>query len=226
MTEPSETSEKTTSSATSSESKETSSEVPSEPSEKPTRPTEPTKPTSKPTDPIVDEDDSNRLGLAKDSPIKDVKIVDVQGKHAGYFLRIEKVESANKREVYDIKLFDRNGKQVQAQGDITIELNLGIEIEKGEEIILTHVLSNGEKENLSVEMNGNKARFTTSSFSEFIFEAKKAENQTSTSVNPSSSTKADMTKTGETVVFASLPIIMLGVALAIIIVRRRLNEDA
>lgn len=238
VTEPSETSEETTSSATSSESKgtssetpeESSSEKPSEPSQKPTRPTEPTKPTSKPTDPSEDEDNSEELGLAKDSPIKDVKIVDVQGKHAGYFLRIEKVESANKREVYDIKLFDSNGKQVQAQGDITIELSLGIEIEKGEEITLTHVLSNGEKENLSVEMNGNKARFTTSSFSEFIFEAKMAENQTSTSVNPSasssSSSKANMSKTGETVAYANLPIIMLGVALVIVIVRRKFEENA
>lgn len=208
-------------------------EVPEEPKE-PEVPQEPEAPQDPETEqPEDNEANSEPLKLDPNSPFKDINIISDEGKHTGYTLWAEKLESSDKKEVFEIKLLDKNGNSVQPKSKISLEITIGFDIDKNEKLSLTHIKSDGTSENLYVKSNGRQVVFETDGFSKFIFAAEKLESENTTASSSmateatskaKSESKSTPAKTGAITYYIPLALIALSLASVIIVVRRKLED--
>lgn len=202
--------------------------------EAPQEPQEPQVPQDPETEqPEDNESNSASLRIDPNSPFKDINIISDEGKHTGYTLWAEKLESSDKdkKEVFEIKLLDANGNAVQPKAKLGLEITIGFDLEKDEILSLTHIKSDGTSENLDVKINGRQVVFETDGFSKFIFAAEKLESENTTAsssmateATSKSESKSTPAKTGATTYYIPLALIALSLASVVIVVRRKLED--
>lgn len=168
------------------------------------------------------------LRINENSPFKDILILNDEAKHNGYTIWAEKLESSDKKEVFNIKLLDENGKAVQPRAKLRLEITIGFDLEANEKVSLKHIKDNGMSEKLETKVRGRQVEFETDGFSKFIFSAEKiASNNTtaSTSNATKATSKAGMktspAKTGVNAYYIPLAVVTLGLASVITVARKR-----